>query len=537
MDVSFPGKFTVITGETGAGKSIFLEALGLALGNRADLGAVKDKQKKCTVEAEFDISELNLKLLFEKNDLDFEEHLILRREISAEGKSRSFINDHLVNLNILKVFSEHLVDIHSQHQNTELNQNEFQLDLLDAFAGTKKQTFDYRKSFLELLDLRSKLKLLSEAENTAKKELDYFEYLLKEFEEVEFTTGTIVNLEEESAALENVGTIKNNLQLAANTLAGSEENILSAINNVRQLLGVISKYKKDYQNFSERIQSIMIELKELSSEIENEESKLHLDESLLEEINSKLDKLNRLLKKHGVKSEEELSAIQKSISEKVNHFQSVSEDIIKTEKEISVLQKICENKANEISVRRKKAIPEVENEVKNRLTELKMLNADLKISFQKTEELNHCGCDKINFLFSANKGIPPAELHKVASGGELSRLMLTLKSMLAQTKKLPTIIFDEIDLGVSGEVAGKIGDVMQRSSSDMQVIAITHLPQIASKGKHHLFVYKSEEKNSTVSYLKELKGEERVLEIAKMLSAGSPGKSAVVNAKELLRAN
>ena len=536
MDVSFPGKLSVITGETGAGKSIFLEALGLVLGNRADLAALQNKNKKCIIEAEFDTKGLELKSFFEENDLDYDSTVLLRREISTEGKSRSFLNDTPVGLSTLKLLSEKLIDIHSQHQTLLLNQTNFQLEVLDAFAGCLNEFREYKIEFSKLNKLNGVLKNLKEQESQAKKELDYFQFLFNELEESEIKAGILESLEEESAALENAETIKNILQNTANSISGGDVNMLSGLAQAKQNLQSLSKYGKNYNEFFERINSVYIELKDLAAGLEDAETEITVDEKKLNETNSKLDKLNRLLKKHNVNTVEELLTVKTEIENKLTKIDSIEKEIDDTQKHIDKLITTCTKIAKKLSDIRLKSVGDIEKQVKEVLTDLSMQNANFKIEITHSKELTSCGFDQVKFLFSANKGATLNELHKVASGGELSRLMLCLKALLASKKQLPTIIFDEIDTGVSGDVADKIGNILLKMGNTMQVVTITHLPQMASKGGHHLFVYKNDDADKTVSYIKELSKDERIVEIAKMLSTSNPTPSALKNAKELLNA-
>jgi len=537
MDVTFPGSLTVITGETGAGKSIFLEALGLALGKRAEQGVLKNKAKKCIIEAEFDAKSLDLLAFFEENELEYDKNIVLRREINAEGKSRSFLNDSLVSLAVLKLLSEKLIDIHSQHQTLLLNQSNFQLELIDAFAGTLNLFKEYKTEFNKLNKSKQHLARLSEQEVQARKELDYYQFLFQELEEAEIKEGLLKSIEEESATLENAETIKGNLILAAQKINASELNVLGELVIVKQAINSISKYSKQYEEFATRLNSAFIELKELAAEFENAEAEVAVDTARLEAVNSKLDILNRLLKKHNVKSEEELLKIKNEIEEKLSQFSSLETEIEKTKKQIHLANQTCTKLAKELSAQRASAVSKIENAVKEILSSLSMENAKFQIELNPQAELTPNGFDQVKFLFSANKGVALDELHKVASGGELSRLMLSLKAIMATKKQLPTIIFDEIDTGVSGDVADKIGNILLKMGSTMQVVTITHLPQMASKGAHHLFVYKNDDDESTVSHIKQLSKEERVTEIAKMLSTGNPTQSALKNAKELLSVN
>jgi len=534
MDVAFPGKLTVITGETGAGKSIFLEALGLVLGNRADVAALQNKTKKCIIEAIFDAKNLNLTSFFEENELDTDDTIVLRREINAEGKSRNFLNDTPVGLNVLKILAEKLIDIHSQHQTLLLNQTNFQLEIVDAFAESLDIFKNYKRVFSNLNKLNETLKALLEQETQAKKELDYYQFLFNELDETEIKPNILKILEEESTTLENAETIKTNLLSVANAIGDGDINLLNTLSGLKQQLNAISKFKSNYNDFLSRLNSSYIELKELANDLVDAESGVNYDTQKLEIVNLRLDKLNRLLKKHNAKSEEELLIIKNEIEGKLSQFNSIETQIEKTKKEISHTKATCTKLANDLTKFRVKALSNIEQQVKEILTNLSMPNAEFKIEIKLSNELTVFGFDQLKFLFSANRGAAVNELHKVASGGELSRLMLALKSLLATKKQLPTIIFDEIDTGVSGDVADKIGNILLKMGNTLQVITITHLPQMASKGMHHLFVYKKDEANKTTSYIKQLNNEERIIEIAKMLSTGNPTPAALVNAKDLL---
>lgn len=537
MEVSFPGNLTVITGETGAGKSIFLEALSLALGKRADLSALNLKTKKCIIEAEFSAANLDLNNFFLEHDLDFEPNLILRREINADGKSRSFLNDSPVSLSVLKLLSEKLIDIHSQHQTLLLNQSNFQLELLDTFAESLKIFKEYKIEFSSFTKSKIELQSLQEQEKLAKKELDYFQFLYSELEETEIKAGLLSGLEEESSKLENSEIIKSNLLAASNAISGNEINILIDLGKTKQSLQSLSKYSKNYSLLTDRIQSLYIELKELSADIEDAANEVVFDSDKLSQVNIKMDKLNRLLKKHQVNTEEDLLKIKSDIENKLNQFNSIENTIISKQKLIQVSQNNCLKLSKELTKLRTKAIHGIEQTIKKTLAELSMENAIFKIELSQKSDLGINGLDELKFLFTANKGAELNELHKVASGGELSRLMLSLKALLASKKQLPTIIFDEIDTGVSGDVADKIGEILLSMGNNMQVIAITHLPQMASKGNHHLFVYKKDDEDKTVSYIKQLNKVERINEIAKMLSKSNPTVSAIKNATELLSSN
>jgi DNA repair protein RecN (Recombination protein N) len=527
---------TVITGETGAGKSILLGALGLTLGNRADVSSLHDKAKKCIIEAQFNIKAYNLKSFFESNELDFEEITTIRREITPEGKSRAFINDTPTTLNVLKELGDQLIDIHSQHETLLLKETNFQFELVDAFAQTTQLFADYKKQFSQLTKLKKQLEDLTAQEIQAKKELDYFQFQFNELEEAAIKVGVQQQLEEESETLENAEFIKGNLSKSSLAINGGDENIVSALALVKQQLQAVSKFGKQFNELFERVNSVSIELKELAKDIDACEEDVVYDNVRLEEVNTQLDKLNRLLKKHGVNTEEELLVIKDEIEAKLQQFSSLELSIEKTNKEIIALEKQCKVLAKDLSDKRQKSTAGIEQNIKTMLTSLSMANAQFKIDLKPLDNLSSNGLDSISFLFTANKGAEFKELHKTASGGELSRLMLCLKALLAEHTALPTIIFDEIDTGVSGDVADKIGNILFAMGKTMQVITITHLPQMASKGSNHLFVYKSDNKDKTTSSIKQLNKEERIAEIAKMLSTGTPTETALKNAKELLNA-
>lgn len=533
-EIQFNDGLTVITGETGAGKSILLGALGLTLGNRFDINALNNKDKKCIIEARFDLSKYQLKSFFVEHELDYEDVTSIRREITVEGKSRAFVNDTPVTLAIIKELSEQLIDIHSQHETILLKENHFQLELVDAFAKTTALYFDYKKQYLSLQKLKKQLAEFLEQELQAKKEFDYFQFQFTELDEANIKIGELKLLEDESETLENAEFIKGNLVKASVVINGGDENMLSAIAQLKQGLQSISKFGSQFNELYERINSLSIELKELNADINSAEEDVVYDNVKLEIVNTQLDKLNKLLKKHNVKTEDELLEIKNSFEDKLQQFSSIELSIEKTQKEISEQEKNCLNLAKTLSKKRKESVSEIEENIKVLLSNLSMPNAQFKISISDLDTFAINGLDKIEFLFSANKGQDFKEIGKTASGGELSRLMLCLKSLLAERTLLPTIVFDEIDTGVSGDVADKIGVILEKMGKSLQVITITHLPQMASKGSNHLFVYKIDSKEKTTSHIKRLDEVERIEEIAKMLSSGKPTEIALKNAKELL---
>ncbi len=532
--IHFPKGLTVITGETGAGKSILLGALGLVLGNRAETDVLSDKTKKCVVEGTFDVSNYNLKDFFTTNDIDFENETTLRREISPEGKSRAFINDSPANLTVIKELAERLIDVHSQHETLLLNQTSFQFRVLDAFAGIKAELSEYRTTFSEYQSIKKKLTELQNKEVQLKKDLDYFKFQFNELEELSPKENEAEHLEKESETLENAETIKGNLNSIFIAINGDAENVVTQLNSVKIIANQLAKYGEEFEELSKRINSSLLELKDIAEEAANLEDKTIFNPERLQTVNERLDSYNRLFKKHGLKTEAELISLKNDFEDKIGSIENFDEELAKLQKQLKDLQTQLSKQAAAISSKRKKSIPGIEAEIKKMLETLSMPNAQFKVECTAREEFNTNGLDDIRFVFSANKGSEFKELHKVASGGELSRLMLCIKALVAKLTALPAIIFDEIDTGVSGDVADKIGIILQRMGTDMQVISITHLPQLASKGQSHLFVYKTDTKEKTVSNIKQLTKEERVVEIAKMLSTGKPTEAALSNAKELL---
>ncbi len=535
LDVDFSKGLTIITGETGAGKSILLGALGLIAGSRADANSLQDKLKKCIVEVSFNIKGYALKDFFVANELDYETTTTIRREINPEGKSRAFINDTPVTLTQLKELAAYLIDIHSQHETLALNTSEFQLSVVDAFANDTDLLNEYADNFKQFKVLEKKLTELSLKESQAKKELDYFQFQFNELEDANLKPAEQLALEQELETLNNAEEIKLNLSKAAYGLNGGELNLLSSLKEIKLLIASLTKFKSEINELDARINSSYIELKDIANELETLEQDIVYDPKRIETLTIRLDEIYRLQQKHQVKTIEELINLKNELSNKLLDFSSLEVEIEKLKKEISSLEKTLFASAKKISANRKKVIPKIEKEIASLLSSLSMPNAQLKMEQTENEILSKNGIDKINFLFSANKGSDFKELNKVASGGELSRLMLSIKSLIAQLTALPTIIFDEIDTGVSGDIANKVGTIMNQMAGAMQVIAITHLPQIASKGETHLFVYKEEKNNKTYSNIKKLNAEERVKEIAKMLSTGTPTAAAISNAKELLK--
>ena len=534
LEISFDSGLNILTGETGAGKSIILGALSLILGQRAESRYFFNQQKKCVIEGSFKIGEFHLKAFFEDNDLDYEADTVLRREISADGKSRAFVNDTPVNLTSLKLLGEKLIDIHSQHATLEINDPEFQLLVVDSVAGHHELLSDYQTKYRSYKKSTAKLAQLIDESDKAKADLDYYQFQFDELEKANLDADEQEKLEQELAVLNNAEEIKRNLLSANYLMQDSEVAVLGQLREAGQQLGGIEKFNPQIEELHVRLNSTLIELKDIAAEIENIEQRTHTDEARAVEINTRLTLIYTLQKKHRVNSTTELLDLQEELSGKIQQAVFGDEAIEKLQQQLSLDKKELEQLAAQLTANRTKAIPQIETQVLQTLAEMGMGNSALRIELTNLSGLGVNGIDQIKFLFSANKGHALAEMSKVASGGELSRLMLSIKSLVAKNTALPTIIFDEIDTGVSGEVANKVGQIMEQLSQNLQVITITHLPQIAGKGQSHYFVYKDDEGATTYTRIKQLDKQERVIEIAKMLSGDNPGESALQNARELL---
>jgi DNA repair protein RecN (Recombination protein N) len=535
LNINLDSGLTIITGETGAGKSILLGALALVLGDRADSSALQEKTKKCVVEGVFDLSKQKLKSFFADNDLDYETLCTIRREISAEGKSRAFINDTPVTLQVLKTLGESLIDVHSQHQTLILNKANFQLAVVDAFAEHVKDVDAYTTDYAAYKKRSEQLIVLENEEAQSKKDVDYFQFQFTELEQADLDAIDLPAMESELQTLMNAEDIKANLLRITNSLTGGDVNLLSSLSEVKQVLTQLAKFNKEIAALSERTNASLIELKDIAREIESVEEDVVYNPKRMEELSAKTDELNRLLLKHRVQNTADLIAIRNTLADKLQGISSLDIQIEKLKKEMALAEKNLFSKAQKLSKARQAAMPQIEKEISKTLTQLGMPNAQLIVKSDVTDKLTATGIDSVGFLFSANKGSNAKELNKVASGGELSRLMLSIKALVAKLTQLPSIIFDEIDTGVSGDVANKVGEIMSKMGVSMQVIAITHLPQIAGKGAAHLFVFKEIKNGKTFTRIKELNKEERIYEIARMLSTDKPTDAAIKNAKELLK--
>ncbi len=534
LTIDFSSGLSIITGETGAGKSILLGALGLVLGNRADLSSLKDTSKKCVVEAKVAISTYNLKDFFEEVDLDYEEITIIRREILPSGKSRAFVNDTPVKLSVLNELREKLIDVHSQHQTMELSDNSFQFSIVDALAKNQDKIDSYKRGFIKLNQLKKELQGLETIQKEANQQYDYNLHLFNELEEAKIKVDEQEELEDKLEKLNNIEDIKLNLSEALEISANDEIGLQNLLNSLENRLSKIASFSKEYQELSARITSVKIEVDDIVAELEDANENVEFNPNEIEEINDRLQLLYNLQKKHYASNNEDLLKVFEELSEKVSQVENAEETINNKKKEIDDVAEKLDKVATLITKSRTEAIPGLKKELEFLLADLGMENARFSIKIKPTKNYFANGKDELEFLFSANKGGNFGELKKVASGGELSRIMLSVKTVLSANTQLPTIIFDEIDTGVSGEVSNKIAAIMQQMSKNMQVIAITHLPQIASKGKNHYKVYKEEIKGVTTTNLKQLSTEERIKEIAEMLSGKDISESALTHAKELL---
>lgn len=531
----YPG-FSVITGETGAGKSIILGAIGLLLGNRADSKAIKAGRDRCVIEAHFDLSRYGMQKFFDDNDIDYDaDDTIIRRELTAAGKSRAFINDTPVPLTRMRELGEQLVDIHSQHQNLLLQKEDFQLNVVDIIAQDadqlkiyQKEYYAYRKAKELLEELKAEI-----AKNRENEEFMRFQH--KELDDANLQEGELEQLEQEAETLSHSEDIKTALFEADNALSGDDDSILDKLKNATHHLENICDVYPSMADVAGRMQSSYIELKDIAQEISSSVDHVEFDPNRLDAINTRLDKLYTLQQKFHVETVTELIATRDRIAEQLSHIDNGDEDIEEKEKEVAALLVKAEKQAALLTSIRQKSAKAIEKEMKGRLIPLGIPNVRFEIAFAE-KPLSGNGADKVSFLFSANKSTQLQPVSQVASGGEIARVMLSLKAMISGAVKLPTIIFDEIDTGVSGKIAEKMADIMEEMGlQNRQVLSITHLPQIAAKGSHHYKVLKEETENGTISHMKELNNQERIEEIAQMLSGSDITQAALANAKELLR--
>lgn len=535
LDVEFENGLTIITGETGAGKSILLGALSLILGTRADTSVLLDKNEKCIVEGTFRIDDYDLNEFFITNELDYEALTTLRREISTAGKSRAFINDTPVTINLLKELGDHLIDIHSQHQTLMLNDNSFQMNIIDSFAGTLKLRGEYRQAYSGFLRLKKEFADEKELSDKNRSDLEYYQFQFNQLNEAKLLPGEQEELETELELLEHAEEIKAALTGSSKVLSDDEPSILSMLREVKLNLGKIRNFLPEGESLVSRTESSLIELDDLATEIEKLSLSIEADPERLTIIHQRLDNIYSLIQKHRVNNLGELIVKKEEIGNLIKMIVSSDERLVELESQMDNEVKILRAISDKMSAMRKGVLPAIESEITNILRQLGMANAKFRISLSHLPEFSLSGIDQADFLFSANKNIAPENLAKVASGGELSRVMLSLKSLLTKNNNLPTIIFDEIDSGVSGEIADKVGQILSGMGKYMQVVNITHLPQVASRGTKHYHVYKDDTEDSTFTRVRLLSHEERILEVARLLSGSEVTETAIKNARELLK--
>ena len=534
LDIEFDNDFSTLTGETGAGKSILLGALSLVLGARADSSALNNGNK-CIVESVFKIDNYNLKPFFDNNDLDYEHETIIRREITTSGKSRAFINDTPVNLNILKELSSKLIDIHSQHENLELNDNLFQLKVIDAAAGNNNLLKDYKQTFYTYKKLKKQLEKLKQQAQEADADYDYNLFQFNKLNELNLENIDLNELEEEINILNNAEKIKQNLSSCNTILSGDNEfNVINQLKSVKKYLSDISSVYHEADNLIDRIETINIDLKDIAQETEYSAENIEFNPARAEQLKETLDNIYDVMHKFQKQSIEELIELREEFKNKTEKTTSVEFEIKKTEKNLSETKTQLNNLADKLHNNRQKAAKPFTERILSILKDLGMPHADFVVNIEKTDEFSENGIDKITFLFSSNKGQSVQNISKIASGGEISRLMLSIKSILSESISMPTIIFDEIDTGVSGEIAEKMALIMKKMAQNMQVISITHLPQIAARGKNHYKVFKDENGNTVETKIIRLNNSERITEIARLLSGTDISKEAVENAKTLI---
>jgi DNA repair protein RecN (Recombination protein N) len=536
LDVELENGLTIITGETGAGKSILLGALSLILGTRVDTSVLLDKNEKCIVEGTFRIEGYELNEFFISNELDYESLTTLRREISPTGKSRAFINDTPVTVNLMKELGDRLIDIHSQHQTLMLHENSFQLNVIDSFAATTNLKNKYRLTYSSFRKLQKEYSVVKEKADKNKADLEYYQFQLNQLEEADLKHGEQEELESEQELLAHAEEIKLALSGSSNLFSAEGISILSMLREIKMNIGKIKTFLPDGDSLFSRTESSLIELDDLADEIEKIASSVEADPHRLIKVNDRLDHIYSLIQKHRVNDLNDLIIKKEEIKELIKSIVSGDERLIELESllenEVNALKIISE----EMSDKRRNILPDIELKITGLLKQLGMPNAKFRISLSTSKEFTPTGTDQADFLFSANKQIAPENLAKIASGGELSRVMLSLKSLLTKNNNLPTIIFDEIDAGVSGEVADKVGQILSGMGKYMQVVNITHLPQVASRGTKHYHVYKDDIGDSTFTRVKLLSGDERILEVARLLSGSEVTETAMKNARELLKA-
>lgn len=534
LSISFRSGLTIITGETGAGKSILLGALSLLQGRRADTGVLLDKEKKCIVEGSFDISQVGLQPFFEENGIDYDDMTVIRREIAATGKSRAFINDTPVNLDQLSALAGALIDIHSQHQNLDLASSHFQMLSIDSYAGNAALLSCYRETYQRYRRLEKELAVLQEEAAQMKEELDYHLFQFSQLEEAKLTDGEQEQLEQEQEALTHAEEIKGGLSAAQGLLEEDSPAVLALVKESMSQLSRIRKYLPDTEDLHRRLESVYIELKDIAHDTGVLNDQHHPDPEALQVVNDRLNLLFDLMKKHRVTTVAELIALRESLRGKIAVTDSADQRVAELAKALDACRAELTALAKELRAKRLEVLPVFEEKITTLLHEVGMPHASFKAGHESLEEFGDRGCDRFRFLFASGRNLSLQDIAKVASGGEMSRLMLCIKSLLVDASRLPTLVFDEIDTGISGEIAGRVGNIIMRMAAGMQIINITHLPQIASKGATHFLVYKTEEDHASVTRMKLLTPEERHQEIARMLSGEEITSAALDHARSLL---
>jgi len=537
LEISFDKGLTILTGETGAGKSIILGALSLILGKRADSSALLDKSGKCIVEGSFDLETHHAGDFFRRNDLDEVSPVLMRREISTNGRSRAFINDTPVTLDIMRELGNKLIDIHSQHQSLLLGSGNFQLGVIDSFAGHHNLLDEYLVIFNEYSGLEAEHKMLATERDKNISDLDYYSFQLKQLDDEKLNEGEDKELEAEHVMLLHAGEIHESLSKAWGLVNGGDHSAISLLNEVRRTLEKTISFYPRAESFLERLESVIIELNDLGNEMDKKSSSVENDPGRLDYLTRRLDVLNSLMQKHRASDIKELILKREEIRKIVSDIEYGDERITGLEKLLEKQLGILTKLAGTISENRIYHIPAIEKEMTSLLVQLGIPNGRFQVRLDKRDRFTASGSDRAEFLFSANKQIAPENIGRVASGGELSRVMLSLKSLLTDNKSLPTIIFDEIDAGVSGEVATKVGHILSSMGKNMQVINITHLPQVAAQGTMHYYVYKEDEGDSTITHIKLLNEAERLNEVARLLSGNEITRASLDNARELIKGN
>lgn len=536
LDIEFADSLTIITGETGAGKSILLGALGMILGNRTDTKVLYNQAEKCVIEGYFDVQNYDLKAFFEENEIDYDDNSVVRRELTPQGKTRSFINDTPVNLTQLREFSSKLVDLHQQFDTLDIHDTSFQLQMVDALADNKAPLSIYREKFKSFQSGKKILKDLKEKSERSTREIEFLNFQLDEFNKAELIEGEQERIEAEQQRLQNAETIKRYLSAAFRAVSEDENAVINQLKSIGQSISQVKKYTPSVSKLYERFESIIYELEDIGGELESISEDTEHDPERIADIQTRLDVLYKLLKKHGVATIEQLLDIQNNLQSQLNAFGDLSEDIERLEKALVAQETELRKLAGELSAKRKFVTPQFENQVHDMLRQLSMENARIQVQIVDSQELTQNGMDDVQFLFAANKGSRMMPIKDVASGGELSRLALCTKSLVAAAIPLPTLIFDEIDSGVSGDVALKMGNILHKLSKHHQVVVITHSPQVAAKAEKHYFVYKTNREDRTITSVRPLSTDERIRSIAVMLSQNPPSASALENARELMEA-